>query len=72
MKVTTYEATVENGQIKLSEAVSLPEHARVYVVVPGVEAVPRFHVGSPRLAQPERAADFTKEVAEEPQDAGLR
>jgi hypothetical protein len=34
--------------------------------------VSRFHVGSPHLAQPERAADFTKEVAEEPQDAGLR
>ncbi len=72
MEVTTYEATVENGQIKLSEAVRLPEHARVYVVVPGVEEVSRFHVISPRLAQPERAADFTKEVAEEPQDAALR
>jgi hypothetical protein len=72
MRVTTYEATVENGQIKLSEAVRLPEHARVYVVVPGVEEVTRFYVGSPRLAQPERAADFTKEVVEEPHDAGLR
>ncbi len=72
MKVTTYEATVENGQIKFFEAVRLPEHARVYIVVPGVEEVSRFHVGSPRLAQPERAADFTMEVAEEPRDAGLR
>ncbi len=72
MKVTTYEATIENGQIKLSEAVSLPERARVYVVVPDVEEVSGFHVRSPRLARPERAADFTKEVAEEPQDAGLR
>ncbi len=71
MKIMTYEATVEDGQIKLSEAVRLPEHARVYVVVPGVEEVPGFHVGGPRLAQPERAADFTKEVVEEPQDAGL-
>ncbi len=67
MKVTTYEGTVENGQIQLSEAVRLPEHARVYVVVPGVEEVPRFHVGSPHLAQPERAGDFAKEVVEEPQ-----
>ena len=72
MKVATYEATVENGQIKLFEAVRLPEHARVYVVVPGMEEAPRFHVGSPRLAQPENAADFTKEVAEEPQNDGLR
>jgi len=72
MRVTTYEATVENGLIKLSEPVRLPEHAKVYVVVPGAEAVPRFHVGSPRLADPERAADFTMDVAEEPRDAGLR
>jgi hypothetical protein len=72
MRVTTYEATVENGLIKLSEPVRLPEHAKVYVVVPGAEAVPRLHVGSPRLADPERAADFTMDVAEESRDAGLR
>jgi hypothetical protein len=72
MKVATYEATVENGQIKLFESVCLPEHTRVYVVVPGVEEVARIHVGSPRLAQPERAADFTKEVAVDFPDAPLR
>ena len=71
MKVTTYEATVENGQIKLSEPVRLPEDLKVYVVVPGVEEVPRFHVASPRLARPERAVDFVKEVTEEPRDAAL-
>ena len=60
MKVATYEATVEDGQIKLSEPGALPEHARVYIVVPGPEETPRFHVGSPRLARPEQAADFTK------------
>jgi len=72
MKVTTYEATVENGQVKLPAAVRLPEHARVYVVVPGMEEEPRYHLRSPRLAQPERAAEFAKEVVEEPRDAGLR
>ncbi len=71
MKVATYEATVETGQIKLSEPVRLPERAKVYVVVPGVEEAPRFHVASPRLARPERAVDFVKEVTEEPRDAGL-
>ena len=71
MKVITYEATVENGQIKLSEAVRLPEHTRIYVVVPGIEEVTRYRVGSPRLAKPEVAVDFVKEVTEEPQDAGL-
>ena len=49
-----------------------PEGARVYVIVPGVKEVTRIHVGSPRLAQPQRAADFTMEVTEEPHDAGSR
>jgi hypothetical protein len=71
MKVTTYEATVENGQIKLSESVILPEHATVFVVVPDVEEATSFHVGSPRLARPADAVDFAKEVVEEPTDAGL-
>jgi hypothetical protein len=71
MKFTACESTVENGQIKLSESVRLPEHATVYVVIPGVEEVPRFHVGNPRLAQPERAADFTMEISEERGHASL-
>jgi hypothetical protein len=72
MKVTPYEATVENGQIKLVDAVRLPEHATVYVVLPGIEEGSRIHFRSPRLARPECAADFIKVVVEEPQDAGLR
>jgi hypothetical protein len=71
MKVATYEATVENGQIKLSEPMLLPERAKVYVVIPCLEDVARIHVASPRLAQPERAVDFVKEVTEVPRDAGL-
>jgi hypothetical protein len=71
MKIITYEATVENGQIKLSEPVRLPERAKVYVVVPGVEEAPRFHLASPRLARPEQAVDFVKEVTREARDAGV-
>jgi hypothetical protein len=71
MKIATYGATVENGQIRLTEAVRLPERAKVYVVVPGVEELARFHIRSPRLAQPERAVDFVKEVTKEPRDAAL-
>jgi hypothetical protein len=33
MKTTTYEATVENGQIRLPESVHLPEHTKVLIVV---------------------------------------
>lgn len=71
MKVATYEATVENGQIRLTQPVNLPEQTKVYVVVPGVPDVPRYHIASPRLARPESAADFVKEVTEEPRDAAL-
>jgi len=71
MKVATNEATVENGQIRLAERVQLPERAKVYVVVLGVEEVPRFHITSPRLARPELAVDFVKEVTEEPLNAAL-
>jgi hypothetical protein len=71
MKVATYEATIENGQIRLSERVQLPERAKVYVVVPGVEEAPRFHIASPRLARPDLAVDFEKEVTEEPRNAPL-
>ena len=38
----------------------------------GVEEVPRLRVGSPQLAEPRQAADFTLDVAEESRDAGLR
>jgi len=72
MKAVTYEATVENGEIKLSEPVRLPENSRVYVVVPGVAEAPRLVVGSPRLAHPEQARDFVKEVLEHGSNAGLQ
>lgn len=71
MKVETYEAIVENGQIKLADAVRLPEHTKVYVIVPGEIEAQRFHVRSPRLAQPEQAADFVKEITEEAANAGV-
>jgi hypothetical protein len=70
MNVETYKAIVENGQIKLAGVVRLPEHTKVYVIVPG-DTVPgdiqpgRFHAGSPRLAHPEQAADFVKVIAED-------
>ena len=52
----------------LTRSEQLPERARVYVVVPGVEEAPWFHIASPRLARPEPAVDFVKEVTEEPRD----
>lgn len=66
MKVETFQGTVENGQIRLPPDVHLPEKATVYVVVPGVEVPQTSYIGSPRLAHPEQAADFKKEVVEDP------
>lgn len=37
MPVTTFQGTVENGQVRLAGDVRLPEKARVYIVVPDFE-----------------------------------
>lgn len=37
MPVTTFQATIENGQVRLPANVNLPEKATVYVVVPDFE-----------------------------------
>ncbi len=71
MKVATFQGIVENGQIRLSASVRLPEKAKVYVVVPDMQAAQAGYLGSPRLARPEQAADFKLEVAEEISGAGL-
>ena len=40
MKTTTYEVIVKNGQIKLPETVHLPDHTKVFVVVPDAKVEP--------------------------------
>jgi len=70
--VQTYEAVYEDGVIRLAENVRLPEHTKVYVVVPEGTIEPTYRVGIPRLAHPHQAADFVKEVVEESFDAPLR
>ena len=71
MKVATFQGIVENGQIRLTENVRLPEKAIVSVVIPGVEAPFVARMGSPRLAHSEQAADFQKEMVEEIPDASV-
>jgi hypothetical protein len=70
MSVETIEGIVENGQIRLLGGATLPEKARVYVVIPDT-ATPKAHIYSPRLAHPEQASDFVKEVVEVSADAQL-
>ncbi|MBK6426726.1 MAG: hypothetical protein IPF82_11185 [Blastocatellia bacterium] len=71
MKLTTYEATVENGLIKLPDDARLPDHTRVYVVVPDAVDIEGLRILSPRLADPETAADFVLDVTPESRDAGV-
>jgi len=64
MSVSTFEATVEGGLIRLPANVRLPDKTRVYVVVPHADKLPTAFVASPRLAHPEQIPDFRKEVTE--------
>jgi hypothetical protein len=71
MKIATFQGFVENGQVRLVDNVRLPEKATVFVVVPGAEISNAIWARSPRLAHPEQAGDFKKEVIEEGCDAGV-
>ena len=71
MAILTIEGIVENGQIRLRDNVTLPEHTRVYVIIPAVAPAPQAHVHSPRLGHPAHAADFAKQIIEVPADADL-
>lgn len=72
MALQTVEGIVENGLIRVTSSVTLPEHAKVHVVVPDAAPAQRAHVRSPRLARGQQAADFAKQIIEESADAGQR
>jgi hypothetical protein len=71
MAILTFEGRVENGQIRLPDDVALPEHAKVYVVIPDSRSVQQVRVNSPRLRYPAQAVDFAKEIVEVGPDADL-
>jgi hypothetical protein len=71
MGISTFQGVVKNGQIRLRDDVTLPEDAEVYVVLPDSKALPRARAHSPRLAHPEQAADFVKQVVKVGRDADL-
>jgi hypothetical protein len=64
MALLTVEGVVENGVVRVTGSVTLPENAKVYVVVPDVAAAQPVHLRSPRLADPAQAAKFEKQVIE--------
>jgi len=74
MSLIAIEGVVENGQIRLQGDVALPEHTKVFVVVPESKPAPTTrHLRSPRLVRPEQIGDFDKtvELVKERRDAGV-
>lgn len=65
MQVTTIQGVVENGQIKLTESITLPDKTIVYVVVPSVEKNRIPKIMSPRLINKEDAEFFKKTVEDD-------
>jgi hypothetical protein len=71
MAVTALEGVVAAGQIRLLSGKTLPEHTRVYVIVPESEQEGSLLVRSPRLVHKDQARDFEKTVIEVDDDAWL-
>ena len=71
MNVQSFEAVVENGQIRLPGDVRLPDKTTVYVVVPLAAETKPARVASPRLVHASDAERFQMEVVREKNDAGL-
>ena len=64
MSILTLEGIVENGQIRVESNIHLPEHTRVFIIIPDVPVKQAVRVYSPRLLRPEQAPDFKLEVSE--------
>ena len=72
MHVVTYEAILRDGRIELPAGVRLPDHGKVYVVVPREDPSERPpRIASPRLVRREDAQAFRMEVSEDPTDARI-
>jgi len=79
VSVEAIEGYVENGQVRLPPNTRLPEHAKVYVVVPEAAtgngstfadvSKPRkiVHLRSPRLADPKHLEFFRKTFVKDQQ-----
>jgi hypothetical protein len=70
-KLATYEGIVENGRVTLPPNADIPDKTHVYVLVPDSETQRTFRIMSPRLAHPEQAKDFEKQIIENTPDAEI-
>ena len=64
MALTTYEGVVEKGKIRLKTGVRLPENAKVYVIIPDVQAEKKktVRVRTPHLVHRKQAGEFKMKV----------
>ncbi len=62
MSVTTFEGIVENGQVRISAGVVLPEQQTVYVVVPNAVPSTARKLPGVCLANPDDAAKLEMKV----------
>ncbi len=71
MGIMTLEGVVDNGQIRLTGNIRLPDNTKVYIVVPDFQIEQVARIFSPRLAHPEQAKDFKMKVVGAPANANL-
>lgn len=71
MSVTALEGGIIDGQVHLEAPLGLPNHTKVYVIIPELTVSSVARIVSPRLVHSNQLADFRKEIVEEPVDAGL-
>lgn len=64
MQITTIQGVIENGQVKLTEAVEISEKTVVYVVVPSVQLSQAARIRSPRAVGREELESLEREVIE--------
>ena len=70
-RLVTYEGFIENGRVRLSLNVGIPEKTRVYVLVPDAENLSGPRVASPHLVRPEQLKDFEKQIIDDETDANV-
>ncbi len=71
MAIEAYLGIVENGRVRLCDEVALKENTQVYVVVPETVIASPARIRSPRLADPQQAPLFAKQVVEAQPNAEL-
>jgi hypothetical protein len=71
MSVSAFEGIVEHGRIRLLNDAELPEHARVFVILPSRSPSESFQIPSPRFVTPDQARDFEKTVFDVEDDVAI-